>query len=1033
MSRRALSLFLGSLLLLQCAENVTPVGIAPTIETGGPVVVFDLEARPLPEIPFPNDLATRYDPTSPTGQRINISQIAPTLLEGEVREQANRLDGFGTYTPITVSFDSELDLESFVQRHHDNNDISDDLVYVINIDPESSRFGEAVPLDIGQGNFPYLLRKPDQYFDYDTRAETSSLMFDTTEEDLNGNGRLDEGEDTDFDGVLDHPNTFGGDDPYTDLLTFYERETNTLIVRPLIPMAQHATHAVVITREVTDRQGRAVQSPFPFVNHTRQTDALQPLLEVIDAHPEHGLTVNRIAFAWTFTTASVTADLEAIRRGIYGHGTLGWLADEYPTTITSVDRWLGDVREEENVYVLPRQSLQDLIRVLLPAAFEGDASGTDALIQSYEAVEYFVGGEFTSPYFLIDRDGLASEGNPQDDDEIFEIDRAAGTAVVGPQTVPFWCSVPAEVPGRYEAPFPVVLYGHGYGLTRFEMLIFAGNLARHGLAICAIDAVGHGLVLEGLLGGGQMGDLVDSLIESYNLTPGFARMQAGRARDLTNDGIADSGFDFFTADVFHTRDMVRQTIVDDMQFIRVLRTFDGQTRWPFDIDGDGENELAGDWNHDGTVDLGGWDQDYMAFGGSLGGIRMSVLAGIEPMIVAAVPEAGGAGMADIGIRSTQAGVPEAAILNLMGPILLGDRNSESGLTRLRWLVPNGAERGYVEIGETDLIGPGDRVVLRNATRLARGVPGDETRFAIVAETGEFRIQTAADAMSATERRARYQISVDSPLVLSGDESLDLGDAMLIEVYRGDERTATIDHWLARGTFQGTVYEPGARLVAPAMGWGLRRASPEFRRFLGVAQMIFDPGDPVGYAPHYVTDPIDYSDIEPDDVPGTNVLLIVTIGDSAVPVNTGIALARSAGFIELVAENPAWGKTENDVLLDNFVIEGIARLERFGSEIGAVLFDVDDLDDTTDGKSPPELNLDPPLRITIETPSGVSGLRMPYLAATGGHVFTIPEPNADFDIATFMIHQVGVYLESRGTEIRDDHCLEDFSCADFEWQ
>ena len=50
----------------------TSVGLGQTERLGGPRVVWDIEAEPLPEIPLPNDAATRIDPTSPTGRRLNI-------------------------------------------------------------------------------------------------------------------------------------------------------------------------------------------------------------------------------------------------------------------------------------------------------------------------------------------------------------------------------------------------------------------------------------------------------------------------------------------------------------------------------------------------------------------------------------------------------------------------------------------------------------------------------------------------------------------------------------------------------------------------------------------------------------------------------------------------------------------------------------------------------------------------------------------------------------------------------------------------
>jgi hypothetical protein len=60
-------------------------GWAPAEQTGGPTVVWDSEAKPLPEVPLPNDAATRLDPTSPTGRRLNISLDAATAYEREIR------------------------------------------------------------------------------------------------------------------------------------------------------------------------------------------------------------------------------------------------------------------------------------------------------------------------------------------------------------------------------------------------------------------------------------------------------------------------------------------------------------------------------------------------------------------------------------------------------------------------------------------------------------------------------------------------------------------------------------------------------------------------------------------------------------------------------------------------------------------------------------------------------------------------------------------------------------------------------------
>ena len=125
-----------------------PAGLSATLEGTGPRVLFNLEARPLPEIPFPNDLATLPDPTSPTGRRLNLSLIGPTLLESGVRAKADRLDGFGTFSPISVRFDAPIDPNALRALHLDR-DPKNDAVLVVDVDPKSPEFGRVAPLDLG--------------------------------------------------------------------------------------------------------------------------------------------------------------------------------------------------------------------------------------------------------------------------------------------------------------------------------------------------------------------------------------------------------------------------------------------------------------------------------------------------------------------------------------------------------------------------------------------------------------------------------------------------------------------------------------------------------------------------------------------------------------------------------------------------------------------------------------------------------------------------------------------------------------------
>ena len=115
-------------------------GLKSAEPSGGPAVVWDVLAKPLPEIPLPNDSATRPDATSATGRRLNISEEASTELERRSRRHFNRLDGFGTYAPITLSFDAPLDLINILDRHRDA-DFRDDAFYLLNVDERCERFG----------------------------------------------------------------------------------------------------------------------------------------------------------------------------------------------------------------------------------------------------------------------------------------------------------------------------------------------------------------------------------------------------------------------------------------------------------------------------------------------------------------------------------------------------------------------------------------------------------------------------------------------------------------------------------------------------------------------------------------------------------------------------------------------------------------------------------------------------------------------------------------------------------------------------
>ena len=103
--KRALLLVSFVTMAMACDVDTAPDGLRATPPGDGPRVRFELTHRPLPDVPLPNDIATFADPTSRTGRRINASQVAPTLMERIARQGFDDIEGWGTFAPITLSFE----------------------------------------------------------------------------------------------------------------------------------------------------------------------------------------------------------------------------------------------------------------------------------------------------------------------------------------------------------------------------------------------------------------------------------------------------------------------------------------------------------------------------------------------------------------------------------------------------------------------------------------------------------------------------------------------------------------------------------------------------------------------------------------------------------------------------------------------------------------------------------------------------------------------------------------------------------------
>jgi hypothetical protein len=1083
--------------LLGCGDK--PEGLALTEPGDGPTVRWNLSAKPLPDLPLPNDIATRPDPTSATGKRVNASIVAPTDFEVSLREKLDRLTGWGTSQPFTISFDKPVDVDTLLDGHRDwlrgdgDYDFSDDVVYLIDVTPGSPTYKEPVPLDFGDGNFPDILRRPDLYFEADPKTATTVLLMETWDEDLNGNGELDPGEDIDLDGRLDKPNVHEmldgkeGIDPYRDVMTFYEKQTNTLTGRPVVPLLEKTTYAMVITKDLEGENGSSVRSPFDYVNHTEQTDELMP---AVDALEDLGRDLDDIAFAWTFTTQAVHDDMVNIRNGLYGAGPMAWLEEDFPPVIAKVDPlqdaidYYGD--PVENLYVIPSDILTQLVAPLASAIFGAEAP--EIMEDTHRYVAYHVAGSFTTPYFLdLESEDPRLNGVwPADLTDPSMRDRVEG------RTVYFWCVVPRD---RYKddptKPAPVAVYGHGYSNNRLEHLGgFTTNYTKFGIAGCALDAVDHGIEADA-----ELESIIYNFFAESKLTPAGELLLQSRGSDLDGDGTVDSGDTWFGVDATRTRDSFRQSVLDYMVLIRILRNFDGTSTMPVDVDGDGQDEIGGDFNGDGRVDFGGPDVDYFANGTSLGGIMSALLAAIEPTIVAAAPISGGAGLTALVLKSEQGGVFESFGLQSMGPLWIGapcmDRCTEcvagcgtnlvcqdacpvdcqsecdgSNVTTIYQLVANGNDDERYTVAHTTEVGPEDIVMATNLdsgkSRCARVLRGDELDPQKLAEL--------PGASNLVDEEYFNKLAVTFRVGLAADP----GDPVMIEVLKGENDRdvvevdidtldcvkkdgvkvrKTIDEFEAGSfTYRGEEYSAGDTLVSLEKGLGMKRANPLFRRMTSLAGIAAEPADPVNYAPYYSRYPLEF--MEGDEVferDPVNVLDIVTLGDPAVPVSAGVQIARAAGFFSdgetpnryLYENHPDYGKTLNRVLVDNRATEAITWLNPFpGYDCDLMDFDnfsesantddPDSKDQATDAFDCPRL--DPPLRLstrTFGTQDGISGMSLPLIEAEGAHAFIVGGNSTweDFDVGMYMSNQIAWYFHSRGTEIKYDRCMQEVGgCA-----
>ncbi|MFT7625991.1 MAG: hypothetical protein ACI9WU_005183, partial [Myxococcota bacterium] len=425
------------------------------------------------------------------------------------------------------------------------------------------------------------------------------------------------------------------------------------------------------------------------------------------------------------------------------------------------------------------------------------------------------------------------------------------------------------------------------------MLLICPVIARAGIAVIGIDAVGHGPFggdLESLLEreaaniprelvAALLGSLAQTLLGDdyeFNGKPlpeilddmadhGLWRalFVDGRSEDLDGDGVLLSGDSYFLPNTFELAGNHMQTVIDNLALIRLVHGLD-QSVVPAGIDATTasaeelmKHMMVGDLDADGTIDFGGPDAKFYAAGTSLGGFHTSTLTAVEPLIRAAVPIVSGGGMIDVMMRTDLSDAVDNILAEPMGPAVVAcpipDLDPpEAALTWNNWSLKC-RDAATISVGESssDLprvaLVPGGIVTMRN-------------------------LRLLEDAPEYHKEEAEHSNPIDASGGFSITVAADIGDPLELVIADAD----------------GAIVETH-QFEARRAGLGRLRNSPRLRRLVQVAQSAMDFGDPLAWAPLLIREPL----AQPK-----NILHIAAIGDTTVPFSTMVAFDRAVGLLGL---------------------------------------------------------------------------------------------------------------------------------------
>jgi hypothetical protein len=396
------------------------------------------------------------------------------------------------------------------------------------------------------------------------------------------------------DGDID-PDTFGdatagvvdADGIAVAMLWHYDAERRVLQGQPVAALHEGARYAAYVTTGVRDTTGAPL----------RRSDALDDVVSSPAARWRSTADAYRtldqdLAGLAVFTTQHATAPLVAARDVM--------LAQPPP-----------DVAFADPAIIFTGAALDTIIGQAARFDDGREHWGNDNPTGiAHDHVGTIATGMTTSVRFRGDDTGT---NGPED--ETFQLDATGTPRVLSIDAIPITFILPAAPPPPDG--YPVVIYGHGLGASRDQLLSFAEPLTSRGYAIVGIDMVGHG----------SRYDATDHYANMARQLPHFTGDPARRDGFGDTTGTATQ-FDFFEGflGVSAIRDSIRQSALDLVRVAQLVRRPDL------------------DLSALGTVKL---DTRHLAYmGESFGTVVGTVFAAIEPSIDLYVLDVPGGGIVD---------------------------------------------------------------------------------------------------------------------------------------------------------------------------------------------------------------------------------------------------------------------------------------------------------------------------------------------------------------------------------------------------